>query len=123
MTVPQTISFEWNGETISFAPTHDLYMQIEDRVSFARLASAFANTAVGGGGDIPLSHVSWVLFCVLRHARQQVANPMDVLQAMQSNAINWGAVLGALIGAFYGALPAKAKPEKKTRAAGRTSRR
>ena len=123
MSAPQSISFEWNGELVTFTPSHDLYMQIEDRVSFARIASAFSNAAVSGAGDIPMSHVSWVLFCVLRHARQAVANPMEVHQAIQMGAVNWGAVIGSLISAYYGALPAKAAPAKKPKRAARNSRR
>ena len=123
MTAPQTIDFEWQGATVSFIPSHDLYMQIEDRVSFARIASAFANAATSTSADLPMSHVSWVLFCVLRIAGVRVANPMDVHHAIQSNSLNWGAVIGQLISAYYGALPTKAKPEKKPRAAARTSRR
>jgi len=123
MAAPQMINFEWQEKTIQCQPSHDLYMQIEDRVSFGRIAAAFANAASNGTADIPMSHVSWVLFCVLRHAGQQVANPMDVHHAIGSGSINWGVVIGQLIAAYYGALPAKAKVEKKPKAAARNSRR
>lgn len=123
MAAPQSISFEWHGETVTVIPTHDLYMQIEDRVSFARLASAFANVAVNGLADVPMSHVGWVVFCALRHARQNVTSPMEVHQVIQSGGIRWGQVIGDLINAYYGATAAKAKIEKKPKAAARNSRR
>lgn len=119
---PQIITFDWQDETLQLKPTHDLYMQIEERVSFNRLANAFASS-VNGTADVPMSHVSWVIFCVLRHCGKAVASPMDVHQAIFDGAIKWGLVLADLIAGYYGPVPAKAPAQKKAVASRRNSRR
>lgn len=121
--VPQLITFEWRGETLEVRPSHDLYMQIEERVSFGRLATMFSAAASSANADIPMSHVSWVVFCVLRHCGQRISSPMEVHQPLVANEIPWGHLIGSLISAYYGALPAKAVLPKKPKAPARRSSR
>jgi hypothetical protein len=124
----QKVTVMWCGEELEFTPSHDLYMRIEDKVSFNRLAMAFSKAAEGEEGqlDLPMSQVSWVLFCILRHCGVKLRTPMDVHQALFAGdkLPNYGAVLGALITAYYGAMPERPpKPAKKAPARKTRSRR
>lgn len=120
----QTITVEWDGEAHEFAPSHDLYMRIEDKVAFNRLATLFERAALSDEGklELPMSQVSWVMYCVLRHCGVPIKNPMEVHQALFSSTRlpNYGQVLGDLIGGYYNAMPERpvkkkpaAKPKKK----------
>lgn len=115
--VPQSIDIEFRGAQLRLAPSHELYMQIEERIAFGRLATVFSAAARGSGADVPMSHVSWVVYCALRHAGARIETPLDAHQAVLSNEINWGALLGSLIAAYYGALPQKAAVDKELSAA------
>lgn len=115
--VASKIAIVWDGETYEFAPSHDLYMRIEDKVSFTRIANAFSRASDEEGQlDMPLSQVSWVMYCVLRHCGVSVRTPMDVHQALfnPEKLPNYGPVLGELITAYYGPQPERpAKSAKK----------
>lgn len=117
------ITIEWDGESYEFAPSHDLYMRIEDKVAFNRLAMMFEKAASNDDGmlDMPMSQVSWVIYCVLKHCKAPVRTPMDIHQALFDGGEtlpNFGEVIGELIAAYYGAMPEKpvkkkAKPKAK----------
>lgn len=118
------ITIEWDGESYEFVPSHDLYMRIEDKVAFNRLAMMFEKAASNDDGmlDMPMSQVSWVIYCVLKHCKAPVRTPMDIHQALFDGGEtlpNFGEVIGELIAAYYGAMPEKpvkkkAKPKAKT---------
>lgn len=115
------ITIEWCGESYEFVPSHDLYMRIEDKVAFNRLAAMFEKAANDDGSlDMPMSHVSWVIYCVLKHCNVPVRTPMDIHPALFGGGSlpNSGEVIGELIAAYYGAMPervAKKKPQQAER--------
>lgn len=125
MAAPQLLQFEWRGREMKVALSHDLYMQIEDRVSFARLSNCFAN--VGNGQlDVPLSHVAYVVFCCLRASGEQVKTPAEVMGEVTTGGVKWGPMIMTLIAGYYGATPAAATEErikKKPPSSASTSRR
>lgn len=105
------ITIEWDGDSYEFVPSHDLYMRIEDRVAFNRLAMMFEKAASNDEQmlDMPMSQISWVIYCVLKHCKASVRTPMDIHQALfDGEALpNFGEVIGELIAAYYGAMPEK----------------
>jgi hypothetical protein len=108
----QTIQLTWNGETVELKPSFDLFMRIEEKVAFNRIADAFNRAGQGNVADLPMSHVAWAMYCTLRHAGVPVRTPLDVHQAIFDGRFpDYGAVIGQLIVAYYGAAPEK--PVKK----------
>lgn len=104
----QTITVEYRGEAHEFAPSFELFMRIEDKVAFNRLATSFHQAAQSNEGqlELPMSQVSWVMYCVLKHAGASINNPMEAHHALFSGELpNYGEVLGALIASYYGAMP------------------
>jgi hypothetical protein len=85
-----------------------LYLQIEDRVSFNRLADATRAAAVGQPAELPLSHVAWVLFCCLKHGGAPIMTAGDVHTALVTDSGelgDYGRVIGELMLAYYGVNP------------------
>lgn len=111
MAAPQILQFEWKGISLTVPITHDLYMQIEDRVSFARLSNCFTN-AGNGQVDVPLSHVAYVVFCCLRSAGQQVRSPSDCMIEVTQGEVDWGPLCMTLIKGYYGATPKAVTEER-----------
>jgi hypothetical protein len=109
MTKPQmaSIDVQWEGETYSFRPEFDLFVKIDSKVSFSRIAEALERTGNGKGdaSDIPMSHAAWILYCCLKVAGAPVRAPMDVQAAIFSGELSCGPALGALVLAYYGAAP------------------
>lgn len=113
----QTITVEYRDEAHEFAPSFDLFMRIEDKVAFNRLATSFHQAAQSSEGqlELPMSQVSWVMCCVLKHAGVSINNPMEAHHALFSGELpNYGEVLGALIASYYGAMPEKPVKKKPT---------
>jgi hypothetical protein len=110
----QTLSITWRGQALEFKPSFDLFLQIEEKVSFTRIQDALSQAAQGKPAEIPMSHVAWVLYCCLKHAGGAVRTPMDVHQALFSNdgALDHSGVLRGLAIAYFGAQPEK-PPKKK----------
>lgn len=103
-----SITVEYKDEQREFKPAHDLYMRIEDKVAFNRLATLFEKAAQSDDGmlELPMSQVSWVMYCVLKHCGFALKTPMEAHQALFSGDLpNYGEVLGGLISAYYGAAP------------------
>lgn len=111
----QTISLKWKGEPVEFKPSFDLFMRIEEKVSFNRLADAMNQAGLGNLADLPMSHVSWVLYCCLRQGGVMVRTPDDVHKALfDGGGIEWGGVIAGLMIAYYGAQPQKPPKKKAT---------
>lgn len=120
---PQKITFDYKGQALELTPSHDLYMQIEEKIPFGRLATLFSAASTGANTDIPMSHVSWVVYCAVCHCGVRVSSSLEVHQAVFEQAVKWGPLIASLIAAYYGALPKKASVPKKPKAASRNSRR
>lgn len=103
----QRIAIDWQGEEIEFTPSFDLFMRIEEKVSFARIADAMTQAGLGKPAELPLSHVAWVVYCCLREAGAAVRTPLDAHQAVVGGSVKYGSVIGALIVAYYTASPQK----------------
>lgn len=118
MTPLQTLTLTWKGEAVTFKPTFDLFMRIEERLSFSRLSDSYRNAFMSEDGhlDMPLSHLSWVIYQCLREGGVLIRNIMEVHQELTAAKIQYGGVLSDLIIAYYGARPEKlpAADEKKT---------
>lgn len=119
----QKLTLEWDGDSYEFKPSHDLYMRIEEKIAFNRLATMFERAAASDDGrlDMPMSQISWVIYCVMKHCGISVRTPMDVHQALfdAERLPNYGEVLGGLIASYYGAMPErpiKKKPVTKAKA-------
>ena len=111
----QTLNLTWNGQTVEFKPSFDLFMRIEEKVAFNRIADEFNKARDGDVIDLPMSHMAWLLYCCLRHAGVTVRTPMDAHQALIGEKVpGFVNVLSGLIVAYYGAAPEK--PPKKKRA-------
>lgn len=67
------VQMEWRGETYTVTPTYLLVQEIEQRVSIASLASRIT------AGDVPLSHIAFVVAKLLAAAGAKVL-PEDVYQ-------------------------------------------
>lgn len=112
----------WKGAQYTCKPSYELYLQIEDRVSFNRLADTTRAAAIGQPVELPLSHVAWVLFCCLKHAAAPVLTPGDVHTALvqaTNDLGDYGRVIGELMLAYYGVNPAhmdkQLKKKRKTK--------
>jgi hypothetical protein len=122
--VPQVITLTWRDKEVRVTPSHDLFMQIEERVPFGRLSTLFSASDGADQSGVPMSHVSWVVFCVLRQGGERIDSPMEVHRAVFAGEVGWGSIIGQLMAAYYGALPAKPPNPKKSKAAPkRNSRR
>lgn len=113
----QKITVEYRDEAHEFAPSFELFMRIEDKVTFNRLATSFHQAAQSSEGqlELPMSQVSWVMYCVLKHAGVSINNPMEAHHALFSDELpNYGEVLGALIASYYGAMPERPIKKKST---------
>ena len=113
----QTITVEYRGEEFELKPSFELFMRIEDKVAFNRLATSFQQAAQSDEGqlELPMSQVSWVMYCALKHAGAPIKSPMEVHHALFSGELpNYGEVLGALIASYYGAMPEKPVKKKPT---------
>ena len=106
------ISLTWRGEVYSFLPQFDLYVQIEEKCTFNRIADAMRQAGLGAPADLPMSHVAWVLFCCLKHAGADVRTPAEVHQALfdggaegSASLPDYGHALGELVMAYYNASP------------------
>ena len=110
----KTISMKWRGEAVEFTPSFDLFMKIEEKVPLSRITGQLGQAGGGNYAELPMSHVAWILFCCLQHARVPVRTPMDVHEAIfaEDDGLEYGQVLGALIVAYYGASP-QVMPKKK----------
>lgn len=108
----QTLEIAWRGETYEFRPEFDLFTRIEEKVAFNRITESVHKTAQGHVADIPMSHVSWVMYCCLRYAGVSVRTPMEVHHALVDGSLDYGKILGELIIAYYGAQPER-MPKKK----------
>ncbi|HEX9813237.1 MAG TPA: hypothetical protein VGA88_14275 [Burkholderiales bacterium] len=110
----ETLSLIWRGATVEFKPSFDLFLRIEEKVSFARLTEEISKAGQGNTAELAMSHVAWVLYCCLRHAGAAVRTPMEVHQALFDGAgtIDHGGILAGLIVAYYGSQPEK-MPKKK----------
>jgi len=116
----QTLEIVWQGETYEFKPSFELFMRIEEKVSFNRIVEAMRQNVQGYSADLPMSHVAWVIYCCLRHAGAQVRNALEVHQGLFDGSVeNHGDVLGGLILAYYGTQPEK--PLKKSQVSPRDS--
>lgn len=127
----QTLDISWKGETHQLTPSFDLFMRIEERVSFSRIADSVHKASTGNVADMPMSHIAWVMYCCLRHAGIAVKNPGEVHQALfdGESMPGYGDVIGGLIVAFYGGAPEKAikkkeepQPPKPSNRSSRTSK-
>lgn len=58
----------WKGEDYTVKPTFELVNRIENRVSAASIASRMAQ------GDVPVSHVAYLIAEMLRFAGAKVTN-------------------------------------------------
>jgi len=115
----QTITVEFRGEAHEFVPSFELFMRIEDKVAFNRLAAMVERAAQSDEGrlDLPMSQVSWVLYCVLKHCGVAIKNPLETHQALFADELpNYGEVLGGLISAYYGAAPERPIKKKSAKA-------
>ncbi len=109
----QTLTLTWKGETQTIIPSFDLFMRIEEKVAFSRIATTINDAARGHTAEVPMSHVAWVVYCCLIHAGVRVRNPIEVHQALHDGSMpDYAALLGGLIVAYYGAGPERV-PKKK----------
>lgn len=119
----QTLTLTWKGETYEIKPSFDLFMRIEEKVVFNRIAEAINQAGRGNTAEVPMSHVAWVVYCCLSHAGVRVRNPIEVHQALLDGESmpDYGALLGGLIVAYYGSgperVPKKKEPRQKRRKA------
>lgn len=121
MKTPHVVEVEYEGEVVSVKPDHELFMRIEDKVSFSRVAQHVGNVARGGNAeDIPMAHVSWIVFCALRHGGASVRDVGQVHVNVVNGKVSYGHLLGGLIMAYYGATPEKL-PKKEGPAAETTA--
>ena len=105
----QTCQLTWKGETVNITPGFELFVKIEEKVAFSRLADAVNRARLtSSAADVPLSHVAWVLYCCLVHSGIRVRNPIEVHQSLFDGSMpDYGSVLGGLIVAYYGSSPEK----------------
>lgn len=125
----QTLSLTWHDQTVEFKPSFDLFMRIEEKVAFNRIANEFNKASQGNVIDLPMSHMAWLLYCCLRHAGVAVRTPMEAHQALIGEKVpGFANVLNGLIVAYYGAEPQKlpkkklAKPRKPSPPSSRSSK-
>lgn len=73
------ISVTWQGRHYECRPTMRCVMLIENEVPLQRLARVIMTTPQ----DIPISHICWVVYCLLKTAGAPV-EPDDVFEAMKN---------------------------------------
>lgn len=112
MGAPQLVEFEWKGQTVKTPLSFDLYMQIEERVSFGHISNCLAKLN-DGRADFPLSHIAYIVYCCLRNSGIKIdEGPSQVFADIMAAKIEWGPLLMTLINGFYGATSKAATPEK-----------
>lgn len=125
---PQVIRFEFEGKELEVKASHDLFMAIEERVSFSKLATLFVRQGAQMTIEVPISHVAWIMWVLLARAGRGDLNAMEVQHLLAGGAVSWGPVLSQLISAFFGPAPKYAEkkseePRKKRSPKAKTSSR
>ncbi len=112
----QTLQLTWKGEAYAITPSFDLFMRIEEKVAFNRIAESINQAGRGNAAEVPMSHVAWVVYCCLTHAGVRVRNPIEVHQALfdGESMPDYGSLLGGLIVAYYGSGPERVPKKKAT---------
>lgn len=110
----QTIEITWDEVKYTLQPNFELFMKIEERVSFHRIAQGMRKALLGRDPtDIPVSHLAWTFFCCLQAAGAPVRDPMAVQEALFDNSMGeFRSLLQHLTIVYYGATPQKV-PKKK----------
>lgn len=103
----------WEGREYRCRPTMDVVTHIEQRVPLQKLAF----TVVRDPESVPISHVAWVIYCLL-HGAGAPCSADQVWQAMRTQELSTQDVTATLqyvIQEIYGVGPEN--PPKKTQAA------
>jgi hypothetical protein len=106
---------KWGGSDYRCRVSHDVIMQIENKVTLQGLASKITSNS----DDIPTSHVAWVYYCLLKSAGAPVTTD-DVWLAVKDQKADPStleAVMGFIFAEVYGVGPEDSEgiePAKKT---------
>lgn len=79
------LELSWDGATYRCRPTFDCLAQIEQKVALQRLAYVVAFDR----DNIPMTHISWVMYCLLKDAGAPVT-PDGVWNAIRTQDISTG---------------------------------
>jgi hypothetical protein len=98
---------EFDGAEYRCRASYDVIMHVEDRVTLATLASRVA--AGAQTGDVPMSHVAWVYYCLLHGAGAPVAmqDVMDAVAEDKTTGESIQAVLAFILAEVFGTGPAE----------------
>lgn len=101
------LTLTYSGTEYRCRTTYDVLMHIEDRVTLATLAARVA--AGAESGNVPMSHVAWVYFCLLQGGGAPVS-PQDVMDAVAQDKTTGEAiesVLAFVLAEVFGTGPAE----------------
>lgn len=73
-----TLRLEWGGEEYECRATMRTLMHIEERVTLHGLA----NRIVLGDGDVPVTHLAWCVYCLLKGAGARLTDE-QAMEAMR----------------------------------------
>lgn len=79
------LMLKWDGTEYRCRISHDVVMHIENKLTIQSLGRRLAEG--GAAGDVPTSHVAWLLFCVLRAAGAPVTSEM-VWETVRGNELD-----------------------------------
>lgn len=102
---------KWEGTEYRCRVTHDLIMQIENKVVLQELAQRLTNGAESL--NFPMSHISWLFYCVLRSAGAPVTTE-GVWTTVRDNSTDpetLNTLIGFIYAEVYGVGPAEELPE------------
>lgn len=101
------LTLTYNDVEYRCRTTYEVLMRIEDKVTLTALATRIADGAATG--DVPVSHVTWVLYCLLesggcRATRQDVFDAVAAGDVAQSDVED---VIGFVLAEVFGVGPSE----------------
>jgi hypothetical protein len=101
------LTLTYGGAEYRCRTTYDVLMHIEDRVTLATLAARVA--AGAESGNVPMSHIAWVYFCLLQGGGAPVAmqDVMDSVAQDKTTGTAIEAVLAFILAEVFGTGPAE----------------
>lgn len=94
---------KWDGAEYRCRVTHDVIMQIENKVVLHDLAQKLTNDSNG----VPTSHIAWVYYCLLKSSGAAVDSESVwcAIKSSESDNATLEAVMGFIFAEVYGTGP------------------
>jgi hypothetical protein len=102
---------KFDGTEYRCRASYDVIMHVENKVILSELAGRLATGAASG--NVPFSHIVWVMFCLLKAAGAPVLTADDVWEKTKANQLDQDtlqAVMFFIVGEVFGVGPEEELP-------------